>query len=143
MEGHNAAAVWARVRGQGEAASLAETLPMMISDELTERGTYLRLQRCAPVFRMLAREEGCHARRLTALYFLLTGQEVCAETGALPHYASFAEALRDRFAQELQSAKRYRTAAERWPEHGSLFRALAAQEQAHADRLHRLTQTIL
>ena len=140
------AAVWARVRGEEAVASLPETLLALISDERTERSTYLRLTRYgmgAQVFRTLAREEGCHAQRLAALYFLLTGQTACAETGAVPCYRCFDEALRDRFAQEQKSVQAYRAAADRWPEHAAFFSALAAQEQSHAAAIHRLTQRII
>ena len=42
-----------------------------------------------------------------------------------------------------ESARRYLAAAEAWPEHAPLFRALAAQEQAHTQRLLRLAQRVL
>ncbi len=140
------AEVWRRVNGAREEQTAAELLLEMISDEMTDSATYLRLARCgigARVFRTLAQEEDRHARRLKALYFLLTGQEACAEVGAVPYYSCVADALRDRFAEEQRSAKRYLAAAERLPEHCGLFRELAAQEQEHARRLHRLTQCIL
>lgn len=140
------AEVWRRVSGAREEQTVAELLLEMISDEMTDSATYLRLARCgigARVFRALAQEEDCHARRLKALYFLLTGQEACAEVGAVLHYSCVADALRDCFAEEQRSAKRYLAAAGRLPEHCGLFRELAAQEQEHARRLHRLTQCIL
>ena len=140
------AEVWRRVNGAREEQTAAELLLEMISDEMTDSATYLRLARCgigARVFRALAQEEDCHARRLKALYFLLTGQEACTEVGAVPYYSCVADALRDRFAEEQRSAKRYLAAAERLPEHCGLFRELAAQEQEHARRLHRLTQCVL
>lgn len=140
------AEVWRRVMAAQEEQTLQEVLPEMISDELTDHMIYLRLMRCgigAQTFRRLAQEEGCHIRRLKALYFLLTGQEACAEAGAVPHFSCVTEALRDRFAEEQKGARVYRSAAERWSEHGALFRALAAQEEEHARRLHCLTQTIL
>lgn len=140
------AAVWARVRGEEQGASLPVALLALLSDERTERSTYLRLTRFragAPVFRTLAREEGCHAQRLAVLYFLLTGQTACAQTGAVPCYRCLSEALRDRFAQEQKSVQAYRAAADRWPEHAAFFSALAAREQSHAAALLRLTQNIL
>ena len=140
------AEVWRRVNGAREEQTAAELLLEMISDEMTDSATYLRLARCgigARVFRTLAQEEDRHARRPKALYCLLTGQEACAEVGAVPYYSCVADALRDRFAEEQRSAKRYLAAAERLPEHCGLFRELAAQEQEHARRLHRLTQCIL
>ena len=140
------AEVWRRVSGAREEQTVAELLLEMISDEMTDAATYQHLTRCgvgAKTFRALAQEERCHARRLKALYFLLTGQDACAEVGAVPHYSCVADALRERFAEEQRSAKRYLAAAERLPEHCGLFRELAAQEQEHARRLHRLTQCIL
>lgn len=146
LNGAAAAAVWQRVQGEKRNQSLPEALLSLISAALTERRGYLRLTRFgagAQVFRQLAQEEGCHARQLGALYFLLTGQTAAAQPGALAYDSRLSDALRERFAQELRSAAAYRAAAERWPEHRALFRALAAQEQAHADTLRRLTQRVL
>ena len=146
MEFVDSLAVWRRVAGARETPPLPEQLREMISDERTAAAAYASLTRfctAADAFRDISREERCHARRLAALYFLLTGQTPCAERGALPRETSYCAALRACFAAEQESARRYLAAAEAWPEHAPLFRALAAQEQAHTQRLLRLAQRVL
>lgn len=146
------ARVWARVRGEDEAA-LPALLLRAVAGELEDRRAYLRLSRTrfAPqAFRALADEEGCHAARLSALYFLETGQRPAVDvisrgnidncTTARPRMA---EALRERFRQERASVDAYLSAAKTHPQHADFFRELAAQEEAHLRRIQRLTEELL
>lgn len=135
-------AVWSRVMQQDRAPeelSLEESLREMIAGEHTDHITYLAAARCAgrhaAALRQIAMQEDCHGKRLQALYYLLTGECYAPEV-APKCEGSFCETLRARFAVELEGAKRYRAAAERWPEHRCLFLELAAQEENHGRILH-------
>ncbi len=143
-------AVWQRVlqvREPCEEATPESELAEMISDELTDQAVYLAIARCAgrfaPVFRAIAHEEACHARRLSALYYLLTGCRSCASRGAVKERWRLCDAVRERYAEELKGAKKYRAAAERWPEHAALFSDLADAEQRHSCRLHAVASEML
>ena len=62
-----------------EAAELLAVLEGYIEEELEDRRRYLALSRQAPAWaqqtlRDIAEEEGCHARRLLAARYLITGQ---------------------------------------------------------------------
>ncbi len=142
-------AVWNRVMQQDrapEALSLEESLREMIAGEHTDHVTYLAAARCAgrhaATLRQIAMQEDCHGRRLQALYYLLTGE--CYAPEVAPRCeGSLCETLRARFAVELEGAKRYRAAAERWPEHRRLFQELAAQEENHGRILQGITCRML
>lgn len=141
-------AVWQRVlQTKPVSMTLPATLVDMVSDELTAHAAYLALSRCggrfSPVFRAIAQEEACHARRLSALYFLLTGDCCTAARGAISEHRSLCTAVRTHYTEELNAARRYREAAERFVEHAALFHALADDEQRHSCRLHSIAAALL
>lgn len=151
MDSAAAQAVWQRVRQSHSMSERDETLesalPRMIEQEREARCTYLALARCAGrnagVFRCIAEEEGRHARKLAALYYLLTGNEHCPKVSGPVCVGNLCEELRARYAAELSAAQFYREAAERWPEQGNLFRCLAAAEQCHSERLRTVAEQLI
>lgn len=140
-------AVWQRVLQAPTDAAPEAALAERISDERTAHAAYLALARrggrFAPVFRALARDEACHAQKLSALYFLLTGRKSCVMRGAVATREELCAAVRARYADERSSENAYRTAAERYPEHAALLCALADDERRHAQRLHAVMEALL
>lgn len=136
--------IWERVRRSASPETLEETLAEWIACELADCEAYRALAKCgfSAVFRALANDEACHARKLSALYFLLTGcrPAVCP---AAKEDACLRSAVRSRFAQELKGAEAYRAAAAQWPAHAALFCALANDEARHACRLREIAERLV
>ena len=137
--------VWQRVnrstaeqQGSADAAVLAE----LIRHEMAARQGYERMLRSAgrhgPLLRQMAMQEREHARQLRGLFFLLYGTQPRVEAPPAQPAAPFAQSLRRAHGEELNSAARYRQAAERWPEHSDFFLDLSRQEQQHAANLRRI-----
>ena len=141
-------AVWERVRStcREPETALEAVLRARITEENSDRLTYLALARCAGSYagtlRTLAAQEGRHAQALSALYFLHTGECFTPDSAACCT-GNFCERLRAQFTDELKGEERYRADAERWPEHRGLFLRLAQEENRHAQCLHALTCRML
>lgn len=141
-------AVWNRVlQSQPETqAPIVETLRVRIDAEHAARLTYLALARCAGRYagtlRTIAAQEGVHARTLSALYYLHTG-ECHAPEAAPARPTNFCQSLRECYQAELQSAARYRADAEHYPEHCTLFTRLANDEARHSRMLHKMACQLL
>lgn len=140
-------AVWQRVLQTPPEPTSEAVLAELISDEQTAHAAYLTLARrggrFAPAFRALACEEACHARRLSALYYLLTGRKSCVMCGATEKRGRLCEAVRARYTAEREAEKTYRAAAQRCPEHAALFCVLADDERRHAQRLYTVMEALL
>lgn len=141
-------AVWQRVLQQTPSDPAPEAaLAALISDEWTAHAAYLMLaRRCgrfAAVFRSMAREEACHAQKLAALYFLLTGRKSCVLRGASAQREELCCAVRARYAAEREAEQTYRASAQRYPEHAALFCALADDERRHSRRLCAVMEALL
>lgn len=134
-----------------EAAVLLNVLEGYIEEEREARHRYLTLSRQAPMWarqtlRELAEEEGGHARRLVAAYYLITGQSYCprvvcgrAETG------DWCAALRQCYHKEACGGLNYARTAEDTVDVclAALLNALSADEYRHADRLLALLERSL
>ncbi len=138
-------AVWQRVSQGKQNDSLECTLAETIANEYRSRNTYLSMARlCWPdLFRRMAAEEGCHARRLSALYYLLYGCPPCQKDEGCPHICNLCEAVRDAFSGETKAAKNYQKLAQSYPEYADLFCSIAADEQRHARCLRSMTEQLL
>lgn len=149
MDPYQAAAVWKRVRqstsGSSSEHTLADTLSAAIAREIQSEKTYLAMSRLgyAPLFRQLATQEGCHARHLSALYYLLYGYHPEKTEAQCPIIRDLREGVRSAFLQELEAAKGYRALAQSEPQHAEVFCALAKDEEGHAARLRCLTERLL
>lgn len=154
------APVWARVYSKTAAASpeapsaqtqteqTAQDLPALlleqIDDERRDSATYYfaarRAGEDAALLRRTAQEESGHAKKLSALYFLLTG--ACPPATRLPgtYPGDLRTLLAQRYQGELEGAAGYRAAAEQYPLHAALFNQLAEDEQLHAQRILELTE---
>lgn len=100
-----------------DAMRYADTLKDFINDEYHDCMYYSALARRAPtacaqrVFRMIANDEKCHARKLAAAYFLITGKQYMPTRCTVDPVnipCSYAQALRDRYIAEMQGAAEYR-----------------------------------
>ena len=137
--------IWERVRRSAAPETLEETLAEWIARELADCETYRALAKCGfpAVFRALANEEACHERKLSALYFLLTGCRPAVCPAAKEDTSCMGSAVRSRFAQEQKGAEVYRAAAAQWPAHAALFCALANDETRHACRLREIAERLV
>ena len=100
------------------AREMLEVLTGYIEDELCDRRYYLALMRCAPVWaraslRAIADDEGGHAKRLMAVYYLITG-ECYRPAIACGHIAidRWCPALRERYHMEACGGMNYARSAD-------------------------------
>lgn len=115
-------------------------LQEFITHERADEQTYRLLARRAGngagrTLSAIAADEGRHAKRLGAAYFLISGVRFTPEAGPnLPPECTYLSALRDRFLSEQRGAALYRTAAGRTddPCLKDLFRELAEDETSHS-----------
>lgn len=158
MDDNRARQVWSRVMNascpdagstpQTEQALTAQQVLDLTRDEWADTAFYRSLAARAPqcareALRRMAREEACHARRLAALYFLLSGEKACPEPGTPVCTACFNETLRQRYSLELQSRQRYEALVPRSGAQRCLFEQLALDEGAHAQIICCILQQTL
>ena len=91
----------------------------------------------------LAEDERCHAKRLGALYFLMTGKKYCPEPVRGACTACFNEALRKQYQAELEAQEQYARLAARAGEQACMFEALARDEGRHAKMIYCILQQTL
>lgn len=112
-----------------------------IESEWSDRWLYQALSRKArskAEMRCLAAmgaSEGCHGKKLEAVYFLLTGKRPCVHRPSQPTICSFSDTLRQRYYDELKQQQEYLDAARRTDDERvkKLLLTLADEEAAHAD----------
>ena len=144
------ARVWDRVlaSNRGEQSAPSADLPALIREELAAACTYERLAArvcasAAEMLRRIAREERCHAARLGAISFLMTGKKVCPERAEPDCITCAVETLRARYRKELADAERYEALAAAGGEHADTYAAMAAEEHRHAQMLVCVVQKTL
>jgi len=133
------------------AAEMLEVLSGFIQEELSDRCAYLTLARQAPVWargrlRGLAEGEGEHARRLMAVYYLITGQ--CYRSGTVCRQQMpqrWCEALRTLYHAAACNGLNYRRAAEETtdPCLSRLLGELSEEEYRHGELLLRMLERSL
>lgn len=126
-----------------------QRLEELIGEELAERRAYLAYAHCAPqaaarrCMQQLGREEGGHARRLMALYYLLSGQcfRPVLPTGPVKPMP-WRELLRDCCQRERWAAAQYTQLARDCGDAGlrQLLEELGRDEERHARLLLRLLE---
>lgn len=126
-----------------------QRLEELIGEELAERRAYLAAARCAPAaaarrcMQQLGREEGGHARRLAALYFLLSGQCFRPNSVAGPEKTCpWRTLLRESWKRENWAAGQYAQLARDCADPGlrQLLEELGRDEERHARLLLRLLE---
>ena len=125
------------------AAEMLEVLTGFIEEELADRRYYLALSRQAPAWarqrlRDIAADEGNHARRLMAAYYLITG--TCyrpAVPGGRISLGRWCPSLRERYHMEACGGMNYVRAADGTtdPCLAKLLNELSADEYRHAEEL--------
>ena len=112
-----------------------------IEDELQDRCCYMALSRKARTkaeMRCLAAigaAEAGHAKKLEAVYFIMTGKHPCVSSPELPKICCFTDTLRQRYHEEKKAHQEYLQAAQKAEDERAkkLFECLAEEEAAHAD----------
>jgi len=129
-----------------------EMLSGFIEGELNDRRVYLCYARRAPtayarqVMKETAVEEGTHAKRLMAVYYLMTGAcytpSVAVGTMNVPPYR---EALRGRYHEEMCGNFNYIRASEETTDYclTRIFEELAADEYRHAQQMLHLLENAI
>lgn len=118
-------------------------LLQFIEDELRDRCTYLALSRKTrnrTEMRCLAAigaAEACHAKKLEAAYFIMTGKQPCVKAPQMPKICCFTDELRNRYHNEKKGSEEYMRAAERAEDERlkNLLLCLARDEAEHADMI--------
>lgn len=142
------AAVWARVYAQSnttpEPPPLSHNLADWIPAEQQAAVTYYHMARMAgtdgPQLRHMAQECAGHSRKLSALYYFLTGKR---PSGTLPDTVPTLELpamLSDRYRAELTAAECYQTAAAKHPKHSEVLILMADTCRQHARQLLELAE---
>ena len=133
------------------AAEMLEVLIGFIEEELQDQRYFLALSRQAPSWarqrlRDISSEEGAHARRLMAVYYLITG-ECYRPAISRDHIClnSWCAALRERYHDEACNGLNYARAAEGTtdPCLSRLLNELSADEYRHADSMVALLERSL
>lgn len=133
------------------AGEMLAVLAGFIEEELADRCAFLALARQAPPWargrlRWLAEEEGGHARRLMAVYYLIAGRcfhpsvlcrQVCPER--------WCEALRNRYHDAACNGLNYQRAGEETtdPCLSKLLKQLSEEEYLHGEMLLKLLERSL
>lgn len=133
------------------AAEMLEVLSGFIEEELADAAALRGMLRCAPVWgaarlRELAAEEGEHARRLMAVWFLITGRCYHARGAVLRTCGgNWCESLRERYHDAACSGLNYLRAADGTtdPCLAKMLRKLSDEEYRHADILMRMLERSL
>lgn len=133
------------------AAEMLEVLTGFAEEELADRRQMLALARQAPAWarqrlRELAAEEGAHARRLMAVYYLITGECYRPNCSCDPVcMGRWCPALRERYHAAACNGLNYARAAEGTtdPCLTALLNELSADEYRHADILLQLLERAL
>ena len=135
-------AVWRRVHQERSCDKLEQELSEAIGFERRAARAYLAMARCSgnPLFRRLSMQEHCHAKKLSALYYLLFECPPCEEESCPAKIGSLCEAVRMAYQGEKTAIARYERMANDHPEHRELFCALAGEEKCHAHHLHRFAE---
>ena len=120
-----------------------------IEEELEDRRSYLAFARCAPhpnarrILREIAAEEEGHARRLMAVYYMITGQcyRPNISTGRV-EIPAWCELLRRRYHAETCGGRHYQQAAQETQDVclSHSLAQLSADEYRHAAQLLRLLE---
>ncbi len=134
--------------------NIQSTLEDFIENEATAMQYYAALagkttqSAARAVFNRLSADERRHSRQLQTAYFLLTGNSYTPRRPAPVLPRSMLEALRERYAAEINAAKAYTDAAmligdTDEPGLRNMFIAFAADERRHANEIKRLVENTL
>ena len=135
-------AVWRRVHQGRENDDLEHALSEAIGFERRAADAYMTMAKCSrnALFERLAMQEKCHAKKLSALYYLLFECPPCEEKTCPAKITNFCEAVRMAYQGEKMAIERYERMANDFPAHRELFCALAKAEKCHGQILLRFAE---
>ena len=140
MDCKQAQNVWSRVMAAQTAAPCtnAEKTPAK-TDCLAAR-----MSGCArKTLLAISHDERCHAKKLGAIYFLLTGKKACPKKPENPCITCNAETLRRQYQRELSAREHYEALAPMSGARACTMRELALDECRHAQSIYELLQSCL
>lgn len=134
-----------------EAAEMLDVLTAFIEEELSDRRYYLAFARCAPTWakqklRDIGVAEGNHARRLMAVYYLITGECYRPSVSCDRVYiGQWCAALRERYHAEACGGFNYLRAADGTTDSclSKLLTQLGEEEYRHANDLMQMLERSL
>lgn len=126
----------------------AEQVMELLCGELADAATYEALAcrvrgQARQTLMMLAGQERQHAKKLSAVYYLMTGKKPCPDKPKYPCIACTNEELRERYIEETAGAEKYCCLAEKAGSFAKVFRELACEEEQHAHTVLKLLQQCL
>ncbi len=79
--------------------------------------------------------KACHAKKLEAVYFIMTGSHPCPAQPPEPNIRCLTDALRQRYYDELKAQQQYLEASKRAEDEriSQLLSCLAGEEKKHGD----------
>lgn len=112
----------------------------LIIDELRDCGTYRSLAKAMRgcdkgILMGLAEEEACHARKLSAVYFLMTGRKACPDRPKIPCITCINTSLRQRYQDELHGHAEYLRLSKCAGEFSCVMAELAKDELCHSQKI--------
>ena len=125
-----------------------EQLLSSIEYEMLDAVTYqclaARMSGCArKTLLAISHDERCHAKKLGAIYFLLTGKKACPKKPENPCITCNAETLRRQYQRELSAREHYEALAPMSGARACTMRELALDECRHAQSIYELLQSCL
>ena len=125
-----------------------EHVMALMEDEKAGAAVYralaCRMTGCAKkTLEQLAEDERCHAKKLSAIYFLLTGKKACPKKPDAPCITCNAETLRRQYQCELAARERYEALAPLAGARACTLREIALDECRHAGKIYELLQNCL
>lgn len=135
-------------RQTGSACITPEQVLELIGHEMQDAAVYhalaCRMTGCAKkTLAELSRDERCHVKKLSAIYFLLTGKKACPKRPDSPCITCSAETLRRQYQAELAARERYEALAPLSGARACTLRQIALDECRHAGKIYELLQSCL
>jgi len=120
----------------------------LIGHEMQDAAVYhalsCRMTGCAKkTLAELSRDERRHVKKLSAIYFLLTGKKACPQKPEPPCITCSAETLRRQYQAELAARERYEALAPLSGARACTLRQIALDECRHAGKIYELLQSCL
>ena len=120
----------------------------LMQQELAGAATYRclagRMKGCArKLLLTLAADETDHAKKLGAIYFLMTGKKACPGRPERPCITCNAETLRMQYQKELSARETYEQLASAAGSRACTMREIAHDECRHAQLIYQLLQSCL
>ena len=121
-----------------------QAMQQELSDAEAYRCLAARMSGCAKkTLLAISHDERCHAKKLGAIYFLLTGKKACPKKPEPPCITCNAETLRRQYQRELSARERYEALAPLAGARACTLRELALDECRHAQSIYELLQSCL